>query len=206
MIKAVIFDYGGVIGSNPIGKTYEAVSAEFGVSVGKIRKEYVLLNVPAQKDAITEEYFWEAFSEKLVVMDAARLKSVWMRNHQSNRSINDGVVSIVKCLKKRGYKLGVLSNLPNIYKEYLKDDYVLEMFDASVHSFEVGSRKDEKKIYDETVRRLGVKYRDCVIVDDQEEHLRMPEELGFRTVHFVSAEQLKADLSAILPPGKRVRK
>ena len=69
-------------------------------------------------------------------------------------------------LKKRGLKLGIISNVSRGITFFLKELKFEEYFDIIVFSWEVGWRKPFKKIFEEATKRLRVKPEESIMVGD----------------------------------------
>lgn len=74
-------------------------------------------------------------------------------------------------LKKRGYKLGVISNTVTSREEHvrmaLRKIDVEKYFDAVVTSVDVGCNKPEKKVFLTALKKLKVKPEESVMVGDR---------------------------------------
>ncbi len=73
-------------------------------------------------------------------------------------------------LKRRGYRLGVISNLwPFPASHIFEATGFHDHFEHRIYSFEVGHRKPEKEIFEEACRRFGVQPQECLMVGDHPE-------------------------------------
>lgn len=108
------------------------------------------------------------------------------------------------CVKKlldelcRNYKLGLVSNFtyaPVIYAG-LRKLGINKFFNAVLVSEEVGWRKPHAKIFEEALKRLGVKAQEAIYVGDSpQEDIKGAKEVGLRTIfvpsQFYSLENLE---------------
>ena len=100
-----------------------------------------------------------------------RLVSEVCRKLDENKSeiyqnANHGVLAMVKTLKARGYKTGLISNCDPGDVCGFKDSAIYPYFDAVVLSYEAGLVKPDKKIYEHCAHLLGVACADCLFVGD----------------------------------------
>ncbi|MBI4318781.1 MAG: HAD family hydrolase [Chloroflexi bacterium] len=89
-------------------------------------------------------------------------------------------------LKELGLKLGLVSNvtnLPELMRRDLKDFGLLDYFDATVFSSEVGLRKPHPRIYYACLDALGVEARKAVFIGDRvREDVLGPQSLGMQAL------------------------
>jgi len=93
-------------------------------------------------------------------------------------------MTVLKEIQKRGFKIGVLTNVPyGMEKKHLLQDFteIDQYVDVFLTSVEVGFRKPNPKGYCELVQRLGVDTSECVFVGDEELDI-----IGANTVGMVS--------------------
>ena len=104
----------------------------------------------------------------------------------------------VQYLKKRGYRLYILSN----YSEYMLERTKAKMnflkyMDGAVFSCDVKEVKPEPAIYKILLEDYGLKPEECVFIDDREENCRGARKLGMHAVRFHDFKQAAADLEAL---------
>jgi putative hydrolase of the HAD superfamily len=89
-------------------------------------------------------------------------------------------------LRENGYRLGLVSNfcnLPEVAYGRIRQVGLLEFFDASVLSCEVGWRKPSLRIYEAICEKLNVAPENCLFVGDRLiEDVRGPQQIGMQTV------------------------
>ena len=68
----------------------------------------------------------------------------------------------------------------------LLEDYLI--------SGDAGVAKPDARIYRMLLERIGWKAGDCLFIDDSAENIKAAQELGFKTIQFQSAEQLRLAL------------
>ena len=194
MIKGIIFDYGGVIRKSPAECIHRRVADSFGLSVHEVREKSRKLMHLSKIDAITPEEFWHKIGEHLSIQNICSLKNIWLEEFKIISFVDERVVSLIKKMKK--YKLCLLANVSNIYKDVTDSRYDY-LFDEVVRSYEVKCRKPDKKIYMIALNRLGLRAQECIIIDDQEQNLISARELGLRTIRYESCGSLVKSLRSL---------
>lgn len=84
--------------------------------------------------------------------------------------VGSQVVSTLQELRRRGYKLGLVSNfctLPDVIYGTIEKLGLLALFDATVISCEIGWRKPAPQIYADIVQKLKVEPQQILFVGDR---------------------------------------
>jgi len=100
-----------------------------------------------------------------------------------------------KLARKEKYFIGSINNEPLELNEYrIKAFHLRRDFQVFFSSCYLHTRKPEEMIYrialEVTQRPAG----ECVFIDDRPLNLENPRKLGFKTIHYKDAEQLRAEL------------
>lgn len=84
------------------------------------------------------------------------------------RHVVEGGLEVIKTLRGRGYKLGIISNLigEDEIPNWLRDDGLEQYFDALVLSSVCHIRKPDPKMYHMGCEQLGLRPEECVSVAD----------------------------------------
>ncbi len=90
------------------------------------------------------------------------------RQCKGRRVVVDGGVEVIKGLRERGYRLGIISNLigENEVPDWLEDDGLDQYFDAVILSSVCHMRKPCFEIYQLAAQKMGVELSECVSVAD----------------------------------------
>ncbi len=95
-------------------------------------------------------------------------------------------ISTLGELRQRGYKLGLVSNfcnLPEVAYQNIRQVGLLDYFDQTILSCEIGLRKPAPAIYQQMLDRLGVAANTVLFVGDRLiEDVQGPQKLGMRGV------------------------
>lgn len=101
-------------------------------------------------------------------------------------------------LKKRGFRLAILSNVIMPVGVVLKRLHVYSGFEPVVLSYEEKIKKPNIEIYKRTVEKLGVRPEEIVFIDNLQSNLVPAQELGMHTIHAKRTTQAVANLKALL--------
>ena len=126
------------------------------------------------------------------------------RQAAGRRVVVEGGLPVVKELHRRGYILGIISNLISTREipEWLEEDGFAPYFKSIVLSSVFGKRKPDPSIYHEAARRAGVEPGNCAYVgDNPNRDVDGTRRAGFgMVILMMSPEELAADP---IPPEKQ---
>lgn len=196
-IKAIGFDFGGVLELYPPGKILTFVAELFGIPTDDYKQEYFKINhLTNIKNQKLEDTFIKAastFDEKHQDNQEARNQ---IRARMENKRLNTELISWLPILKQKGLKLGILSNYTTDLTEKLKKWGIYNLVDTVIISSEIGFQKPDKEAFAALFKRLGVLPEETIFIDDANRCLEKAQEIGYHPILFKSNEQLKQDLQA----------
>ena len=199
MIKAVIFDYGGVLKKEfPLTPH---IAELFDISVEDVKKfkpqtvpMFKLLN----KGLISEDEFWSKVAPVFNKVAPENHKKLNREIYRKNFSLHKKVFALAESLKNRGLKVAILSNIVEFQADIIRENKGYDNFDVVVLSYVEKLSKPESDIYKLTIKKLDVKPEECIFVDDKEENLVPAMELGMKTVLAKEPSQIIKDVNSII--------
>lgn len=198
MIKAVIFDMGGVILRTVDQSKRDAMAEQLGTTRHEIEKALFFSSSSDQAEigAISDVEHWQT-----VLKHFHQPPEIYEQMHQdffSGDAIDLDIIAYIRSLKKY-YKVGLLSNAWTDAREKLTQMHdFLGVFDVSIFSAEVGLRKPDARIYNLILEKLGVKPQESIFVDDFSENVRAAAQLGIWAVHYQDRQQAIQETNRLL--------
>jgi len=109
---------------------------------------------------------------------------------------------LARRLAAAGNRLALMSNTNAVQWQYLSDGRFplvamgqpVSVFDWAILSFEVGSMKPDRAIFDAAIERAGVAAREVFFTDDRLENVEGARAVGIDAVQFVDCDGLVAEL------------
>jgi epoxide hydrolase-like predicted phosphatase len=199
LIRAVIFDIGGVLEIDPASDWLERWAGRLGLSWPEdMATRLEPISRAGNIGRITLEQAQQQIATVLGLDDtqlAHFMADLWT---EYLGILNTELATYFGALRPR-YKTGILSNSFVGARERERDAYGFEdLCDVVVYSHEEGLEKPDPRFYRIVTDRLGVRPDEAVLVDDHEICVQGARDVGMSAVLFSDNEQAIADLSAYL--------
>jgi len=199
-IRAVIFDWGGVLSPLDFLKQSPQWEARLGLPPGALDRalwgpEWKLLEM----GAISQEEYDHHVMRALGLPDREAVQRFY-REYYASDGLHPGVVAAVRSLRGR-YRVALLTNAFPGHAESLRQRHGFDPraeFDLYVNSAEVGLAKPDPAIYQLTLDRLSVRPEEAIFIDDHVRNTDAARMLGMHTIVCADVETALADLSALL--------
>ena len=205
MIRAVIFDFGGVFTSSPF-EAFKRYERERGFPENLIRR----IN---STDHL--ENAWARFERAEVDLDgfdtAFAAEAKVLGYDLPGRDVipllsGDVRPEMVEALRriKTKFKTGcITNNVPSMQAigadrpDNLYRREIVEMFDEMIESSKLGIRKPDPRIYEMMCEKLSVAPEECVYLDDLGGNLKPARAMGMITIKVESGPQAITELEAV---------
>ena len=122
------------------------------------------------------------------------LESLFIIAYQKYYKRNNRLFDLAFNLRKKGYKIGILSDQWHVSKEALILPEDTRKFNVSIVSCDVGMRKPNPKIYKLALRKLRLKANETVFIDNQKWNISAAKKLGMKTILFKNNKQTIREL------------
>jgi len=190
MIKAIIFDFGGILSIRASLRSFgEFYAPKFGANIEELNKLLVDNWHKARINKIKSKLFWEN-SANFLKTD----KDILRKDFIDYFGFNYEVLEFVKKLKKN-YRLGLLSNnIEDWLEEIIEKHKLNKIFDVIVTSYNSRIAKPDIRVFEEIVQKLSVNPKECVYIDDMEKNIPPAKHLGMKTILFKDIRQMKKEL------------
>lgn len=201
MIRAILFDFGGVIYKHPksvipivLSKIYNQPEAKILAEYGKHKDSFFLGQISGDK--LISDLSTAYGSNKSV----PEIKRLWEKNYSKLAVPEIKVLELIKKLRKN-YKLYLFSNTTELSNLHNYKTGIYELFDGKFFSFQMGLKKPDLQVYQKVLDAIGFQANECVLIDDREENLKPARQLGIQAILFdvlkMPIEQLIEELSKI---------
>lgn len=207
-INTLLFDIGGVILSNGWGRESRKQACEkFGLNFDDFQTRHKQFADGLELGQLDlETYVEEAvFNEKRSFSKEEFMNYMYAQTTPIETTL-DLLNDLASCKK---YLMCTLNNESlelNLYRinKYNLEDY----FTAFFSSCFLGVKKPEPEIYERVLKITQRRPEQCLFIDDREENLVSPRNLGINCIHYQDHNQLVRDLEkhgVKIPQGQSAR-
>ncbi len=196
MIKAIIFDAGGVLFKNKGEVVYTTLAKKLGIDKSEFDEASMKYFFDAQKGLISTKNMISNMARDLNLDETMLLKR-WQETYAEVMILNEEALRLIDSLKKNGYVTALMTNTIELYSTINKSRNNFSKFYPIVMSWEVGARKPEEKIYKIMLDKLKLKPEECVFLDDREQNVISATNMGLKVILVKRITQLKKDLKKL---------
>lgn len=197
MIRAILFDIGGVLSRQVRHAGHRRWEARLGLAENSLGRE--IYHSPVAMRAFVgqgqDADVWEDLRLRFG-LSPAELDEL-QRDFWSDWEWDLELLELIRRLR-RCYLTGVISDaLPGARREnmaYVNGD----TFDLILFSGEVGLLKPEAALFDRALAALGVRRDEAVFIDDTPRIVAGARALGMQAIHFGERQQMLDELAGIL--------
>jgi putative hydrolase of the HAD superfamily len=195
-VRAVIFDYGGVLAEEGFRGGLHAIARGQGLDSAKVHRTAM--------DAIydcgyisghgSEAGFWAMMRDRTGIHgeDDALSREILRRFVLRPR-----VMEAVRRLRGGGIITAILSDQTDwLVRLDRRDDFFRE-FDRVFNSYDLGKGKRDPRIFDDVVAVLGIAPREALFIDDMPSNVERAKERGLQAILCTGEEELLRDLEQL---------
>jgi putative hydrolase of the HAD superfamily len=198
-LKAIILDYGGVLGFFPTEEQFRELAAACRLTLEQFLDGYWSQRAAYDRgDLGTVEYWQEIGRRGGQSYTSAEITAFSRRDALSWVHLDQRMLAWAGRLRAAGFRTGLLSNLPEPLGRYFRDEMRLpELFDHHSFSYELRAAKPEAAIYRHAIEGLGVQPGEALFIDDRPENVAGAEACGIRSIQFESPRRLREQLDQL---------
>ncbi len=170
-IKAVIFDFDDTLGNREKYSylTFSEVLDRVAPELDPWKREMLLQHMMIfdQHGEVNRSYVRNSVLEKFGIDLGENLHDYWMKNQWRNSMLYDDARPVLEELKKRGYRLGILTNGPSYgQRAKVRKSGLEDLLDAVVVSGETDCAKPDPRIFEMIAEMLSLPAAQCAYVGD----------------------------------------
>lgn len=201
-IKAVVFDFGGVMTTSTMPQRVIELAKEKGVDWEVFRRGFEAHRLDYDAGRITlGEMYDLIWGDAGLSVDAETTAAFMEADYRSWCYRNERTLAWMKALKTRGFGIGILTNMaPKFAREHFESVFAdfIAVADAMVISGDEGIVKPQREIYDLLRSRIGLPAESLLFVDDVERNVAGARAAGWRALRFETNDQVEADFERAL--------
>jgi len=197
-IRAVIFDFGGVLVRTEDKAPRTRLAERFGLTYAELDR--LVFDSPSGAKALVGELSEEEHMRQVCAglgLGEAEVEAFQQAFWGGDR-LDERLLAFVRSLRPR-YRTALLSNAWSGLRPLLEVRLgILDAFDQVFISCELGMAKPDLRVYAHVVEKLGVRPEEAVFVDDYPANIEAAQRAGLQAVHFRSTDQALHELAEML--------
>jgi epoxide hydrolase-like predicted phosphatase len=198
MIKAFIFDFGGVLALTEDYTPRHAWDERLGLPTGSVERavHHSDIWIQAQLGRITPRAYWNGVAELLYMRkeDVGELH----RDYFSGDRLNYKLVALIRDLRGKSYPVALLSNESVQLESRLREYGIYDLFDHILISALMGMMKPDPTVYRVALQAVHASPDEAVFIDDSLVNVRGAQPLGIHTILFRPELDLKAEITKFI--------
>ncbi|MDP4039957.1 MAG: HAD family phosphatase [Candidatus Pacearchaeota archaeon] len=193
MIKAIVFDVGGVLEISYNGKDNQRsvhgyVAKKIGVDLDSYFDIIGGVHEKSIDGRVTRKMMFEVMTRDFKI-SSKKLEKLYKNGFKKVFRSNKRMYSFAYNLKKKGYKIGILSDQWYLSKDALINPKKMKKFDFVIVSCDVKTRKPKPKIYRIALKKAKCKAGEMIFIDNREWNVEPAVRLGINGIVFEDNEQ-----------------
>ena len=200
-VSACVFDFGGVMTMATMPEKVRAIVECLGVDWSVITDGYAKYRRQLDGNFISFDDMYDLiFADNDIELGEADKEELIEADISSFHPCNDETLALMRTLKERGYKIGILTNMPTAFvpsfKKYYKD--FIALADAMVISGEEKMYKPQRRIYRLMTKRLNVEPGEICFFDDVEANCESARSCGWKAIRFTDVVQAMREFEELV--------
>ena len=200
-VKALFFDFGGVLLQHMDGIDHKAIESRLGLPEKTLYNclyrdsRYFELHV----GGCTHDEWVESVRSAAAKHAGDKAEALMLAWQEAEHPLNPDMMALVRGLKARGYLLGIISNTIPGLEERLREGLpeFIELFDIRIGSGDIGIAKPDEGIFRHALDGLGVAPEESVFTDDVRKYAEAASALGMHGFYFTGYPQFAEDIRSL---------
>jgi putative hydrolase of the HAD superfamily len=197
MIKAIVFDFGGVLAEEGFREGLKAIGQKNGLNPDDFyAMASELVYQTGYVTGVSDEYeFWHAVRGKTGVAGSDKE----LRSEVLKRFIlRPEMLKYVEQIRSSGLMTAILSDQTNWLDEINRNTPFFHYFDYVFNSFNLKKGKRDPSIFRDVSSEMGVRPEEVLFVDDNIENIKRAFCEGLKAIHFKDMDSLQKEIEKII--------
>lgn len=201
MLKALLFDFGGVLAEEGFQEGLKAIGKNNGLDPDRFftLADDLIFESGYLTGRADETAYWNELRERTGIGGSnGELREELLKRFV----LRPGMIAAVDRLRSRGFLVAMLSDQTNWLDELDRETFLSRHFDRVFNSFKLHKSKRDASIFQDVCRDLGVKTGEALFIDDNIDHIRRAEGAGLHAIHFTTFDDFEKQLCGFLEPAQ----
>ncbi len=199
-IRAVVFDFGGVIAEEGFREGLWAIAKRNGLALNDFfaAGDRIIFETGYLTGAADEETFWSTLKEQTGIAGSfSELRQEILERFV----IRGAMLTFADHLRTRGLVVALLSDQTNWLDEIDCDTGLFRHFDAVFNSFRIHKSKRDPTVFRDVCSALNVRPGEALFVDDNPGHIGRAAGEGLNVILFRGINSFRREIARFIPPA-----
>ena len=193
MIKAVIFDFGGVLAEEGFKEGLESIGEQNGLAPEDFFKtaEELIYKTGYVTGKVKESIYWNALRNMtgIIGSDKEFRKEIIKRF-----LLRTKLLKFVEKLKTSGFITAILSDQTNWLEEMNQRTPFYHHFDYLFNSYTLLKGKKDPSVFGDVCSVMGFSPEEVIFIDDNSENIERARSKGLNTIHFQDMKNFEEEI------------
>jgi len=183
LMKAVIFDFGGVLAEEGFKAGINEIAKKNCLDADFLRKTAfdAVYDTGFVTGRINDNEFWELFRQSTGISGTnAELTETVL----SRFTLRSFMLETVKRLRQSGIKTFILSDQTHWIDDLNQRSGFFTLFDKVYNSYKLGRTKKDSETFDYIINSIGLDPEDMLFIDDHAAHIKRAQEKFLHTIWY----------------------
>jgi putative hydrolase of the HAD superfamily len=189
-VRAVIFDFGGVLCFHPDDERWQSLARVIGLPVSDFMSAFWAPRVRYDAGLYQPEEYWRAVAQTAgTQLDESKIPELVRLEIELWNNYDTRILAWAGQLRSAGYRTAILSNLPRPLGEELRaTPGFLNPFDHLTFSYELRKVKPQPEIYLDAIQGAGVEPSEALFLDDRPDNVAGAQAVGMKALLYSTWE------------------
>jgi len=194
-VRAVIFDFGGVLCFHPSEDRFARIADLFGIPTPDLLRLFWANRIEYDAGLVDSRTYWTQIAAAAGrPVDEALLRTLVQYEVELWNNYDQRIMRWAAYLRSNGIRTAILSNLPRVLGEALRaTPGFLDPFVHVTFSYELKIVKPEASIYHDAVRGVRVSPSEALFLDDKPENVEGARAVGLHAEIYSTWEAFLAE-------------
>ncbi|HMK65681.1 MAG TPA: HAD family phosphatase [Thermodesulfobacteriota bacterium] len=202
-IKAVLFDFGGVLAEEGFRNGLAAIARQEGLDPASFfqKAESIIYSTGYVLGHCPESEFWQALRKETGI----KMPDEELHGEILGRFVlRPEMFQIVNRLREQGLWIGILSDQTNWLEELDRKYGFYRAFDRVFNSYRLHKSKKDPAWFREICSELGLVPQEALFIDDNFGHITRAANVGLKTIYYQNQVQFRMALGEYFKDGCEV--
>ncbi|MCF8069746.1 MAG: HAD family phosphatase [Desulfobacterales bacterium] len=200
-IKAVLFDFGGVLADEGFRAGLAYIAEQNGLDIKTVQDEgfKLVFEQGFVTGKIRESTFWNIFREHLDIQETDQeLTEIVL----SRFTLRPWMLDIVSTLHDKGFVTAILSDQTHWLDEINERYNFFKFFDFVFNSYYLGISKKNPAIFKRVLKKMNIRQESAVFIDDHPGNIERAGEQGLHGILYEEKNTFLKDIQHYCPDLK----